>query len=89
MILYIIIFALDIVSLPALERIEVAKKIEKPVGTKLESHLIKETGYSDNSTAKPIARKKKNTKKRRHGELTENTYSSNIELKIMLIILAC
>ena len=45
-----------------------AEKIEKPIGAKLESHLVKETGYSGDSTAKSIARKKKNTRKRRHGE---------------------
>ena len=52
-----------------------------------ESRLTEEAGYNDDSTAKPIPRKKKNTRKRRHGELTESRYSSDIiELKI---ILAC
>ena len=43
----------------------------------LESGLAEEAGYSDDSTAKPIARKKKNTQKRRHGESTESRYSSD------------
>ena len=60
-----------------------AESEEKPVGT-LGSHL---TGHSDDSTTKPIVRKKKNTRKR-HGESTESRYNSDIELKIMLIILA-
>ena len=68
---------IDIVSLPVLERIETAEKIEKPVGAKLESHLVKEIGYSGDSTAKPIARKKKNTRKGRHGESTKSRYSSD------------
>ena len=68
MILHIIIFALDKVSLPVLERTEMAKKKEKPIGAKLENRLAEEAGYNDDSTAKPIARKKKNTQKRRHGE---------------------
>ena len=38
----------------------------------MESRLAEEAGYSDDSTAKPIARKKKNTRKRRHGESTES-----------------
>ena len=62
-----------------------AESKEKPVGT-LGSHL---TGHSDDSTTKPIVRKKKKTRKQCHGESTESRYSSNIELKIMLIILAC
>ena len=37
----------------------------------LKSRLAEEADYSDDSTAKPIARKKKNTRKRRHGESTE------------------
>ena len=40
-----------------------AERPENPVGA-LESHLTEEAGYSDDSTAKPIARKKKNTPKR-------------------------
>ena len=28
--------------------------------------------YTDDSAAKPVARKKKSTRKRRHGELTES-----------------
>ena len=47
-----------------------AEKPENPVGA-LESRLAEEAGHSDDSTAKPIARKKKNTRKRRHGESTE------------------
>ena len=52
-----------------------------PVGA-MESRLAEGAGYSDDSTAKPIARKKKNTRKRRHGELTESRYGSDIELKL-------
>ena len=77
LILYIIIFALDIVSLPALECIEMAKKKEKPIGAKLENRLAEEAGYNDDSTAKPITRKKKNIRKRRHGESTESRHSSD------------
>ena len=50
-----------------------AERPEDPVGA-LESRLAEEAGHSDDSTAKPIARKKKNTRKRRHGELTESRY---------------
>ena len=32
-----------------------------------------EAGYSDDSTVKPISRKKKTIRKRRHGESTEST----------------
>ena len=62
-----------------------AESEEKPIST-LGRHL---TGLSDDSTTKPITRKKKNTRKQRHGESTWSRYSSNIELKIMLIILVC
>ena len=56
------------------ERIEMAESIEKPVGAMaLEGRLVKDTEYSDDSTAKPIS-KKKNTRKRRHGESTESRY---------------
>ena len=51
-----------------------------PVGT-LGSYL---TGHSDDYTTKPIARKKKNTRKQRHGESTENRYNSDIELNLIL-----
>ena len=48
-----------------------AKSVEKPVGAiALDSRLAEEAGYSDDSTAKHISRKKKNTRKRRHGEST-------------------
>ena len=55
-----------------------AERPENPVGA-LESCLAEklEAGYSDDSTAKPIARKKKNTRKRRHGESTESRYNLN------------
>ena len=40
----------------------------------LDSRLAaEEARYSDDSTAKPISRKKKNTRKRRHGECIEST----------------
>ena len=42
----------------------------------LESRLTEEAGYSDDSTTKPIANEKINTRKRRHGESTESRYSS-------------
>ena len=49
-----------------------------PIGAiALESDLAKEAGYSDDSTAKPIAIKKRNSRKRRHGESTESRYSSD------------
>ena len=56
-----------------------AERPENPVGA-LESRLAEEAGYSDDSTANPIARKKKNTRKRPHGESTE----SNIKMVINL-----
>ena len=49
-----------------------AESVE-PVGAiALDSRLAEETGYSDDSTAKPTSGKKKTTRKRRHGESTEN-----------------
>ena len=57
-----------------------AESKENPVGA-IESRLVEGAGYSDDSTAKPIARTKKNTRKRRHGELTESRYSSDIKQK--------
>ena len=46
---------------------------ENPIGAvALESRLVEGPGYSDDFAAKPIARKKKSTRKRRHGELTES-----------------
>ena len=56
---------------------------ENPIGAiALESRLVEGPGYTDDSAAKPVARKKKNTRKRRHGESTES-------IKLILIILAC
>ena len=55
------------------ERMEMAKIPENPVGAS-ESRLAEEAGYSDDSTAKPIARKKKNTRKQRHGEWRHRYY---------------
>ena len=53
-----------------------AKSVEKPIGAiALDSRLAEEAGYS---TTKPISRKKKHTRKRRHGESTENRYSAII-----------
>ena len=50
-------------------------EITEPIGAiALESRLAEEAGHSDAFTAKPIARKKKNTRKRRHGE---STYGSD------------
>ena len=43
-----------------------------------ESRLTEEAGYNDDSTAKPIARKKKSTRKRRYGESTKNRYSNKL-----------
>ena len=46
-----------------------AESVEKPVGAvAFDSRLAEEAGYSDDSTAKSISRKKKSTRKRRHGE---------------------
>ena len=45
--------------------------LEKPAGAidiALDNRLPEEAGYSDNSIARPISRKKKTTRKRRHGE---------------------
>ena len=54
-----------------------AESKENPIGAiALESRLAEEAGYSDDSTAKPFAKEKKNTRKRRHGESTESRYSS-------------
>ena len=50
-----------------------AESVGKPVGAiAFDSRLAaEEAGYSDDSTAKPMSRKKKTARKRRHGELTE------------------
>ena len=57
---------------------------ENPIGAiAMESGLVEEVGYSDDSTAEPIARKKKNVRKRRHGESTETVvinYANHIWL---------
>ena len=54
-----------------------AERVENPVDPiALDSRLAVEAGYSDDSTAKPISRKKKTTRKRRHGESTENRYNN-------------
>ena len=47
----------------------------KPVGAiALDSRLAaEEAGYSEDSTAKPISRKKKTARKRRYGESTDST----------------
>ena len=48
---------------------------ESPVDVTLESDLAdedEEAGYCDDSTAKPMARKKKNTRKLRRGESTSS-----------------
>ena len=62
-----------------------AKRPENPVSD-MESRLAEEAGYNDDPIAQPIARKKKNTQKRRHGESTESRYSSDIELKAIMLI---
>ena len=60
-----------------------AESVEKPVGAiALDSRLPEEAGHSDDSTAKPISRKKKTTRKRRHGESTESRYSSANSLQM-------
>ena len=49
------------------------KSVETPVGAiALDGHLAEEAGYCDNSTSKSISRKKKNTRKPRHGESKKN-----------------
>ena len=45
-----------------------------PAAIALDSRLSEEAGYSDDSPAKPISRKKKNTRKRRRGESTSSRY---------------
>ena len=45
---------------------------ENPIGAVALESLVEGPSYSDDSAAKPIARKKKSTRKRRHGELTES-----------------
>ena len=48
---------------------------EKPrAAIALESRLSEAAGYSDDFPAKPISRKKKNSRKRRHGESTSSRY---------------
>ena len=56
----------------------------KPVGAiALDSRLAaEEAGYSDDSTAKPILRKKKTTRKRLYGESTYNKYNGDIKLML-------
>ena len=63
----------------------------KPVDAiALDSRLaVKEAGYSDDSTAKPISRKKKTTRKRRYGESTESTVDTMAIFKLWPIISAC
>ena len=46
----------------------------------LDSRLSEAAGYSDDTPAKPISRKKKNIRKRRHGESTSSRYKSNYEI---------
>ena len=54
-----------------------AESVE-PVGAiALDSRLAEKAGYSDDSTAMPTSRKKKSTRKRRHGESIESKYSSD------------
>ena len=64
-------------------------KSVKPVGAiTLDSRLAaEEAGYSDDSTVRPISRKKKTTRKRRYGESTYSKYNGDI--KLMLISSAC
>ena len=56
-----------------------AECIEKPVDPiALDSRLAaEEAGYSDDFVAKSISRKKKTTRKRRHGETTQSRYSND------------
>ena len=55
-----------------------AESEENPIGAiALESRLVEGLGYSDDSAAKSVARKKKNTRKRRHGESTESKLLQN------------
>ena len=61
-------------SLATSERIEMAESVENLVAIALDSCLaIEEARYSDDSTAKPISRKKKTTRKQCHGKSTEST----------------
>ena len=50
--------------------------VGKPVGAIASdlSGLAEEAGYSDDSAAKPISKKKKTTRKRRHGESIDLVY---------------
>ena len=58
-----------------------AESEENPVSAiALESRLAEEAGHSDASTAKPIARKKKSTRKRQHGESTESRYLDTVAI---------
>ena len=56
-----------------------AECVGKPVGAIASnlSGVAEEAGYSDDSAAKPISRRKKTTRKRRHGESIENGYCSD------------
>ena len=51
-----------------------AKSEENTVGA-MESRLAEGAGYNTDSIAKPIARKKGNTRKQHHGESKESRYS--------------
>ena len=54
---------------------------EKPgAAIALDSRLSEAARYSDDIPAKPISRKKKNSRKRRHGESTSSRYKSNYEI---------
>ena len=54
---------------------------EKPsAAIALDTRLSEAAGYSHDSPAKPISRKKKNSRKRRHGESTSSRYKSNYEI---------
>ena len=65
----------------ALERVKMDNSGEKPrVAIALDSRLSEAAGYSDDSPAKPISRKKKNSRKRCHGESTSSRYKSNYEI---------
>ena len=64
-----------------------AESVEPVVAIALDSCLAEEAGYIVDSTAKPISRKKKTTRKRRYGESTYSRYNGDI--KLMLIISAC
>ena len=74
----------SIVLVSALERVEMDNSGEKPCAAiAFDSRLSEKAGYNDDSPAKPISRKKKNSRKLRNGESTSNRYKIMINHDIV------